>query len=194
MTTHIFCLEGPQGTGKTTIIKLFDRLGYATIKEKFVSLDFGKLPSNSMTTQLFCMASHVKKMTEEANMSTMIFADRSPVSSVIYEGNLARMDLKMKIFEVFKEELEKIDIKLYSVYLKLSKKETWKRVQARLNDYKRYNKKRLSLDEHDKKKFCLIYSKYKKMKWDVVIPIDDLMPYEVADKIRGECEKIMSKK
>ena len=168
--TIILCLEGPAGTGKTTIFKNLGKKNYSLIKENFDKNKFTKIhpqsvigESNWASNWFYLVEQHIISN----NKTNLFISDRSPLSSLFYVRNdKVRNPLKFIIKESIKEFEKKYNVIIKTVYLKTKRKLLFKRVKERLK--KEPNRK--NYGEDDLKLMNQIYDYYESYKeWNFTI-------------------------
>ncbi|KAL0246935.1 hypothetical protein GEMRC1_008141 [Eukaryota sp. GEM-RC1] len=129
----VICLEGPHGVGKSSLLKQFAAMGFPIFDEAFLDLPHSILHPQSLTMELEWVSQWFQRLLRtkaNADHSSVYIADRSPFSAELYAHN---GDLLSPILHSMVAELERdADIKIVTVYLKVSPSILWERIQTRL--------------------------------------------------------------
>ncbi|KAJ3430805.1 thymidylate kinase [Anaeramoeba flamelloides] len=184
---NVICLEGPHGSGKSTIKRKCQEKGIPVLDEAFLDLPKYSLHPQTLTMELHWLSnwfqrllktSHLllnkkkgkdketekeekTKETKEKKRSVFV-ADRSPYSAVYYasNGNL----LKPIIEKMIQELSEKADIKIFTAYIKVDQELLWERVLGRLEK----EPERIQLNENSREWLDKTVQWYENFNWDFV--------------------------
>jgi len=168
MKLTVYCLEGPHGTGKTTLINKIKEMGFNIRNEEFIT-DIKTLNPQSLTMELLWIAKFINELinlTSNNNDNQIIFADRSIISAILYSEN----------GELLREPINKILLDLYkivnikTIYIRSTKEDLWNRIQKRLLEEPIRNNYR----ENDYNWMETVYNFYESYKWDYIIDNIDL--------------------
>ena len=193
----VICLEGCHGCGKSTLTSLFEKSGYQTLDEAFLSMP--ELPPMSPQTMLmesiwignwFARLLNHSKENDDTHDQVFI-ADRSPFSAVCYAGQHGHL-LEPVIRAQMEEVRKAAGIEIYSVHLYVQNEVLWKRIQARLAREPTRNQ----LNEGDRSHMEKIHMWYKGFSWDFVVDNSsemvgggELVLEEILLKIKGRSKR-----
>jgi len=132
----VICIEGCHGSGKTSVIKQLASAGFNVLDEAFLDMPSynGLHPQTLIMESLW--VSHwlerlllIQKKESSTGKETIYFADRSPYSAVFYSqhGHLLEPLIEQQI-----KDLQKANIYIFSVVLRVEEQRLWRRIQNRL--------------------------------------------------------------
>ena len=173
---EIICIEGAHGAGKTTICKQLERDGFSTLDESFLDMPDYSLSPQSFTMETIWISAwvtrllNIQKENKSAGKSAgksvnKYFADRSPFSAVIYAASGSLLEETVR---TILKELKAAGITIRTVYLNVSEKALWRRIQNRLKD----DPTRIRYNENSRQHMCDVLEKYSKINWDYYIVAD----------------------
>ncbi|KAJ5077464.1 thymidylate kinase [Anaeramoeba ignava] len=190
---NIICLEGPHGSGKSTLVKQFQESGFETLDEGFLDMKEYSLHPQSLTMEVAWISSwfqSVLKMAhsmkdnlqEKPSLEKIFIADRSPYSAVYYasSGYLLKELIKTQIAEI--QELSNVNI--FTVYIKVEKELLWKRIQERL----KVEPERIKYNEGSREWLEKTVNFYDKFEWDYVVENNE----QTINVVKGEIIKTLS--
>jgi len=132
----VICIEGCHGSGKTSIIKQLASAGFNVLDEAFLDMPtyIGLHPQTLIMESLWVARwlerlLLIQKKEGSTAKETIYFADRSPYSAVFYSnyGHLLEPLIEQQI-----KDLQKANIYIFSVVLKVEEQRLWRRIQTRL--------------------------------------------------------------
>jgi thymidylate kinase len=162
---NIICIEGPHGSGKTSLCELLKSRGYKTIEEGFLDMPKTCLSPQGFTMETIWLANWVRRILEITEPGSY-YVDRSPFSALIYakSGGLLR-----ECIDEMLNELADADRFVTTVYLEVSNDVLWNRISERL--YREPDRVKYNEDKVDWMRAVLY--KYSKVQWDYYINADD---------------------
>jgi thymidylate kinase len=145
----VICVEGAHGSGKTELLRLFEAAGFSVLDEMFMNLPhhFDGLEAQSMVREAAWVTHWMERILRykhEFPGETVVFADRSPFSAVVYANQ--GMRLKDCIQTQLDELVAYADIHVHTVLLEVEPDIHWERITQRLErepERARYNESSL---------------------------------------------------
>tara|TARA_R110002153_G_scaffold273997_3_gene446444 strand:+ start:68233 stop:68742 length:510 start_codon:yes stop_codon:yes gene_type:complete len=159
---EIICIEGPHGSGKTTLCSKLEELGYATLDEGFLDMPEYNITPQSFTMETIWLANWFERILRLSKESPGVYyADRSPFSAVVYaeEG-----DLLLQVIYAIKKELEVVGITIKTILIDLPKEKLWSQIQDRLKS----EPHRIKYKENSREWMEHVVCQYNAIKWDKI--------------------------
>ncbi|KAJ3441721.1 deoxynucleoside kinase [Anaeramoeba flamelloides] len=170
---NVICLEGPHGSGKSSLSSRCEEAGIKILDEAFLDLPKYALHPQTLTMELQWVSNWFQRILKkcydmqenrnEEDPIPLFIADRSPFSAVYYASN--GKVLEPVIRKMIQELKEKANINIITVYLKTEKELLWSRVLARLEK----EPERKNLNEDNRKFLDTTVEWYDNFKWDQTI-------------------------
>ncbi|KAJ3439019.1 deoxynucleoside kinase [Anaeramoeba flamelloides] len=174
---NVICLEGPHGSGKSSLTKQFEQIKVPILDEAFLDLPKYALHPQSLTMEVQWVSNwfqrilkknyELQKNRTEEDPIPLFIADRSPFSAVYYASNGEVLENVMRI--MIDELKEKANINIVTVYMKTEKELLWKRVLDRVEK----EPERKKLNEHSRKFLDTTVEWYDKFRWDKIVENND---------------------
>ncbi|GKT27431.1 hypothetical protein ADUPG1_000039 [Aduncisulcus paluster] len=180
----VLCLEGCHGSGKSTILKEFQKRGFNVLDEAFLDMPSFELHPQTLTMEFVWVAhwfTRILRLHTECPPSkrdSMVYiADRSPYSACFYArtgGELLGPVIQKQI-----KELTSNGIYIFAALLNVEKKLLWKRISDRLAR-EPYRKK---FNEGSREWMEKTYKFYESQTWNLIVPIcrEDISPKIIVD-------------
>eukprot|EP00008_Paramoeba_atlantica_P011607 CAMPEP_0201481252 /NCGR_PEP_ID=MMETSP0151_2-20130828/5539_1 /ASSEMBLY_ACC=CAM_ASM_000257 /TAXON_ID=200890 /ORGANISM="Paramoeba atlantica, Strain 621/1 / CCAP 1560/9" /LENGTH=218 /DNA_ID=CAMNT_0047863351 /DNA_START=90 /DNA_END=746 /DNA_ORIENTATION=- len=166
----VICLEGCHGSGKTQLCAQFASAGYNVLDEAFMDMPSTRLHPQSFTMESIWVCRWTERLLKKqeelgsSEKTTIFFADRSPYSAVFYSRkNGAHLE---PVIQQHFEDLKKVGIYTYTVYLRVPDELLWSRILQRL----KAEPHRLKYNENSREWMEQTVSFYEKMDslWDFI--------------------------
>ncbi|OQR93318.1 hypothetical protein ACHHYP_02667 [Achlya hypogyna] len=166
----VVCFEGCHGSGKTSLCKEINDMGFRVLDENFLDMPAYSLHPQSlfMETKWVCawfdrvlsLARH------DRSKNQVFFADRSPFSAVFYSANGHLLDPIIRA--QMQEVSEFANVQFLTIHVNVEKELLWSRIQARLM----LEPERVRYAEHKRSKMedCLAF--YNSQPWDMQVSND----------------------
>ncbi|GKT34791.1 putative multi-domain containing protein [Aduncisulcus paluster] len=188
--------EGCHGSGKSTILKEFQKKGFNVLDEAFLDMPSFELHPQTLTMEFVWVAhwfTRILKLHAECPPSkrdtTIFIADRSPYSACFYAQNGG--ELLSPIIRKQIDELTSSGIFIFAALLSVEKELLWKRICARLAR----EPHRVKFNEGSRKWMEKTYKFYESQKWNLVVPImrEDISPKIIVDCLICSLAKALGK-
>ncbi|KAJ6240334.1 deoxynucleoside kinase [Anaeramoeba flamelloides] len=170
---NVICLEGPHGSGKSSLASQCEEAGIKILDEAFLDLPKYALHPQTLTMELQWVSNWFQRILKkcydmqqnrnEEDAIPLFIADRSPFSAVYYASN--GEVLEPVIRKMIQELKEKANINIITVYLKTEKELLWSRVLARLEK----EPERKNLNEDNRNFLDTTVEWYDNFEWDQTI-------------------------
>lgn len=164
----VICIEGCHGSGKTSLVNWFSKMGFTILNEGFMQ-ESELLHPQSFTMEFGWVWNWFDRLmkirAKYRNKDMVVIADRSPYSAVFYAHDDNGFKMQDAISHMI-EEVKKIDIDIYTVMVHVDKETLFRRIASRLAQEPHraaYNEHKIEWNEH-------IYKKYQAFnQWDLVL-------------------------
>lgn len=155
--TRVIALEGSHGIGKSTLCDSLKNSGYCVLDEAFMDT-MPEFSSRCVTRQMAWTCDWVKRVYEVSKENKVVFVDRSPYSSAMYNEDRSMRDVMVKLVDCIIDELRdshNVNVETCLLYCE-SDDRHWSAVTKRLES----EPFRRDFGEHDRGHFQRLLDRY----------------------------------